>query len=263
MANIESQQHFFSVRAAKEVGVNAAIILQNLYFWVAKNEANDTNFHDGRYWTYNSVAAFAKLFPYLSRGQINGAIKKLEEQGYIVSGNYNENKYVRTKWYALTSAGFELVENEKCISKNRAMDSCNSENEFAETSKCNISTDNKPDEKPYTYRAPKEKPVKPVKHKHGEYGHVMLTDQEYETLNDKVDGFRDYYIKAVDEYCEQSGKTYRNYSLAIQNFHRRDKEQGKIPKAKRDSKPLTFADFDAIYEESKRREAAGGDIYDY
>ena len=28
-------------------------------------------------------------------------------------------------------------------------------------------------------------------------------------------------------------------------------------------KPRTFADFDAIYEESKRREAAGGDIYDY
>lgn len=263
MANIETQQHSFSVRAAKEVGVNAAIILQNLYFWVAKNEANETNFHDGRYWTYNSVEAFSKLFPYLSKGQINGALKKLEEGGYIVSGNYNENKYVRTKWYALTDTGFALVENEKCIFKNQQMESEKSANGFSKTSKCNISTDSKPDINPDTYSAIDKKPTKKAKHRYGEYGHVLLTDQEYDSLNEKVDGYRAYYIKAVDEYCEQSGKTYRNYSLAVQNFYRRDKEQGKTPRTKRETKTLTFADFDAIYEESKRREAAGGDIYDY
>ena len=148
MAQVDSQTHFFSVGAAKVIGVNAAIILQNLYYWVTKNEANGDGMHDGRYWTYNSVEAFNRLFPYLSKGQIRGALKKLEDGGYIISGNFNESKYVRTKWYALTDSGYALVQNCRCISKNHKMESSKNENQFAKTSKCSISTDNKPDNKP-------------------------------------------------------------------------------------------------------------------
>lgn len=233
MSNVESQYHSFSVRAACEVGVNAAIILQNLYFWVAKNEANETNLHDGRYWTYNSVAAFCKLFPYLSKGQINGALKKLEECGYILSGNYNDNRYDRTKWYALTDAGFALIENDKSISKNQQMDYPESENQFSKTSKCNISTDINTD-----INTDREKKVR---HKHGEYGHVLLTDEEFASLDEKTDGYRDEYIRIVDEYCEQHGKRYRNYSLAIQNFYRRDLESNRLPVRKK--KKITFGDY--------------------
>lgn len=94
--------HYFTKEIADVVGVQAAVIFENLKDWVAKNEANDTNFHDGRYWTYNSVNAFSKLFSYMTAKQIRLAIEKLKEAGLIITANYNASAYDRTLWYALT-----------------------------------------------------------------------------------------------------------------------------------------------------------------
>lgn len=42
-------QHYFDVRVAVEYGVTEAILLNNIFFWVEKNKANEQGFHDGRY----------------------------------------------------------------------------------------------------------------------------------------------------------------------------------------------------------------------
>ena len=49
--------HHFTVGVAREYGLNEAVILQNIYYWVDKNATNRRHLHDGRYWTYNSAAA--------------------------------------------------------------------------------------------------------------------------------------------------------------------------------------------------------------
>ena len=92
--------HSFDPEIAKKVGVNAAVIYQNIVWWTEKNAANQRHFYEGRYWTYNSVAAFDTLFHYLTAKQIRTAILKLEEAGLIVSGNFNQSAYDRTKWYS-------------------------------------------------------------------------------------------------------------------------------------------------------------------
>ena len=107
--------HNFDINIAEKYGINAAIILQNMYYWIEKNRANEKHFHDGYYWTYNSLKAFEELFPYMSTKQIRGALEKLEEEGIIVCGNYNNSTYDRTKWYAITDAGYELFQEGKCI----------------------------------------------------------------------------------------------------------------------------------------------------
>ena len=94
-------RHSFDPQVAIQVGLNAAVIYQNLNFWIEKNEANGHNLKDGRYWTYNSIAAFAKLFPYLTEKQIRTAIDKLLTAGLILKGNYSHDRYDRTAWYAL------------------------------------------------------------------------------------------------------------------------------------------------------------------
>lgn len=93
--------HHFDTGIAQDVGVNAAILYQNICFWIDKNAANEKHFIEGRYWTYNSVAAFGKLFPYLGRGAIENALKKLIAEGYLVASDFNKSAYDRTKWYAL------------------------------------------------------------------------------------------------------------------------------------------------------------------
>ena len=101
--------HYFDVHIAELYGVNCAVILQNIYHWIKKNEANDKNFHDGYYWTYNSTKAFKNMFPYLSQKQIETALKKLRDEGIITTGNYNEYKYDRTLWYAIIEKGMSIL----------------------------------------------------------------------------------------------------------------------------------------------------------
>lgn len=80
--------------------------------------------------------------------------------------------------------------------------------------------------------------VRAIRHKHGEYKHVLLTDDEYKKLcEDFGADIADKAIKAVDEYCETSGKTYKNYNLAIRKWG--------IDRAR--GEPRTGSYMDAIY----------------
>lgn len=99
----------FDSDVAKIVGVNGAVLFWNITFWVMKNKANDKHFHDGNYWTYNSTQAFTELFPFLSRQQVRTALDKLIEEELILTGDYNEKGFDRTKWYTLTRKGWEIV----------------------------------------------------------------------------------------------------------------------------------------------------------
>jgi hypothetical protein len=94
----------FSTKDAKQYGVDGAIMLHHIRYWVAKNEANETNFHEGQYWTYNSTSAFAKLFPFYSARKIGRILSKLEDESAIISGNFNGKRYDRTKWFTMVNA---------------------------------------------------------------------------------------------------------------------------------------------------------------
>lgn len=94
--------HAFDPCVAAKVGLPAAVIYQNIFFWTEKNFANGKHIHDGKVWTYNSVKAFEMLFPYLTAKQIRSALEKLAECCLIYEGNYNASPYDRTKWYGLS-----------------------------------------------------------------------------------------------------------------------------------------------------------------
>lgn len=102
-------EHSFDIKIAKEYGIEEAIILKNIYFWIQKNTANEKHFYDGKYWTYNSKKAFSELFPYMTENKIRYALDNLKKNGLIETGNYNESSYNRTLWYTLTEKAYELL----------------------------------------------------------------------------------------------------------------------------------------------------------
>ena len=93
----------FSKDDAEQYGVDGAVMLHHIRYWVAKNEANENNYHDNMYWTYNSTKAFAQLFPFWSARKIGRILSKLEDDGAIISGNFNGSRYDRTKWFTLAN----------------------------------------------------------------------------------------------------------------------------------------------------------------
>lgn len=104
-------QHHFKIALAKEYGIEEAIFIDEFRFQINNNKANDRNFNDGRYWTYNSQKAYMETFPYLSIAQIKRIISSLIDKGIIMKGNYNANQYDRTNWYAFTDFGQSIVQN--------------------------------------------------------------------------------------------------------------------------------------------------------
>ena len=95
--------HSFDTDIAQELGIEAAVILQNFAFWIIKNLTNEKNIHDGKAWTYNSYGALEKLFPYIKKEKIKRVIIALEKEGILVSRtDLNKNGFDKTKWYSLS-----------------------------------------------------------------------------------------------------------------------------------------------------------------
>ena len=104
-------EHQFNVELATKVGVEKAVIIHNMYFWINHNAKNKKNVYDGSVWTYNSSSAFGKLFPYLKDRTISRYLLELEKDGYLKTGNYNNNTFDKTKWYSFTDNFLEELKN--------------------------------------------------------------------------------------------------------------------------------------------------------
>ena len=140
--------HSFNINIATKYGVHSAIILDNLNYWITKNQANEQHFYDGHYWTYNSKKAFAELFPYMTERQIDYALKKLIDDGIIITGKYNTNKYNQTLWYAITNFGYSILQNcemeqTNLSNQNDKIVECNTNNKQADIKQQIITTNNK------------------------------------------------------------------------------------------------------------------------
>ena len=106
---MSSNNHQFNPRIAAKVGIEAAIIINNLKYWIEHNEAKKINFQDGRYWMYCSYVEMEKHLSYLDAQQIGRIMRKLEKKKIIRSGVYNKSRYDKTKWYTFTDEGWSII----------------------------------------------------------------------------------------------------------------------------------------------------------
>lgn len=114
-------EHSFNIKLATELeSTEKAVLLKNIDFWITKNAVNKKHFINGKYWTYNSVSAFNKLFPYLKEKTITRCLKQLEEDGYLESSKLSKDKRDRTKWYTLTEKYYCICPNEQMSLPKRA-----------------------------------------------------------------------------------------------------------------------------------------------
>lgn len=100
--------HWFPVHVAVKYGQNCAILLSNIQYFVEKNKANNINYYDGKYWTYNTNKSFVKFFPYLTSKQIRTALDKLLDEGLILTANYGKG-CDRTLWYTITEKAERIL----------------------------------------------------------------------------------------------------------------------------------------------------------
>jgi hypothetical protein len=197
--------HQFDTEIAREYGVDIAIVVNNIAFWLQKNKANKKHMYDGKVWTYNSTKAFAELFPYWTESQMRRILDKMQDLEIIQSGNYNKVAYDRTKWYTFTDA---FVEKHKSICEFCQMESADLPNGIGENH------EPIPDSKPDVNNTDIKTDIEQSFFENGELNQIFLdfiadrkkrgkkmTDKAIELTVKKLKGFRSdsSRIKAITE----------------------------------------------------------------
>ncbi|QGH73822.1 hypothetical protein [Vibrio phage vB_VhaM_VH-8] len=105
----KTQMHHFDVEDAMKYGVEKAVVLANIRFWLNNNKNKDLSAvkHDGYYWMYNTAKDMSNVLPYFTQSKVQRLLKQLEDDGVLIVGNYNKVKYDRTKWYTLSEFTYD------------------------------------------------------------------------------------------------------------------------------------------------------------
>lgn len=88
-------------RLALLIGLQEAIVLGQVHYWLKYKENVGQDFINGRYWIYNTYEQWQKQFPFWSISTIRRIFSKLEKQGLLIAGNFNKVGYDHTKWYSI------------------------------------------------------------------------------------------------------------------------------------------------------------------
>lgn len=166
-------------------------------------------------WEYslNGLVAICKE----SETAVRNTLKELKEHGYLIVNKYHNQAGIFE---------YEYVFYENPHVDNLQVDNPHVENPHVEnvtqlntnilnTKELNtniLNTDNN------IYTQSQKKAVE-VKHKYGEYKHVMLKDSEYEKLAEEYgEPMRDECITFLDEYIEMKGYKAKSHYLCIRKW---------------------------------------------
>lgn len=203
MKDDKQSMHHFRVEDAVSYGVDKAVILSNLRFWLTKKRDSNTHNYDGHYWVYNTAKELAEIFPYFTQSKVQRLLKQLEEDGVLLVNNYNKVKYDRTRWYSLS----EFCITDNCNNHNTELNNGNNDSvepipDTKHLLKTNINTNNS-----FEPNIPFDSfwdlyDYKKNKHDCITKWHSM-TDEE-----------RTLTIESLDKYKQSTpDKTYRKYPL--------------------------------------------------
>jgi hypothetical protein len=98
--SFKTETHSFDIHLAEIYSIQEAILIKHFAYWIGVNRRLRRNFHEGRYWTYQTIEEIAAHFPYWSTDQINRIIRKLVKRKILLKGNFNKLKMDTTLWYA-------------------------------------------------------------------------------------------------------------------------------------------------------------------
>lgn len=230
-----SIHHSFDIHLAKHLGgVELAILANHFIYWIDYNTRAKKNYHDGKYWMYQTLDEIANHFPYWSKHQVKRFINKLVEKNVISKGNFNKTSFDRTVWYSMHN------EYSMPIWRNRQMDKMKSPDGNGE-----IATPI-PDTKTYTEtlkkKETKESQAKgavcvPIQNL-GENKNCRLTADEKEKLLEKMTAQElDYWIAEIDiavgtaggnqAFCRKYKTKSETHYFTILSWKRKREAEGK------------------------------------
>ena len=94
---------------AVKIGLNEAIVLQQIQYWIKKYEKDPQHLLEGNIWIWNTIETWNEQFPFWSISTIKRIFKFLEEKKLIVAFQMNAVKHDHTKWYRIDYNSLESL----------------------------------------------------------------------------------------------------------------------------------------------------------
>lgn len=109
---------------ARVIGLNEAIVLQQLNYWLHSKSAKKI---DGHLWIYNTYENWQKQnFPFWSIPTIRRTFTSLKKKGIVVTSNFNKAGFDKTRWYSIDESILNQLmisacdQNDQTIRSNRS-----------------------------------------------------------------------------------------------------------------------------------------------
>lgn len=99
----------FDVELAVKFGLNNAIFLQDLAFWIEFNRNRQQAYRDGRYWTYSTLEELVQRHPYWTKNQIRHIIDICKKSGWILIEHYDKVSYNQRNWYSICDSVMDCL----------------------------------------------------------------------------------------------------------------------------------------------------------
>lgn len=113
---------------AVAIGLNEAIVLQQIHYWLAKASFKK----NGHTWVYNTVTQWQAQFPFWSDNTVRRTLANLKQRGLLVgeclgSNGFDKTMYYRIDYKVLDSLDDANLESSKAPSQNVTLDDANLE----------------------------------------------------------------------------------------------------------------------------------------
>lgn len=84
---------------AAAIGLNEAIVLQQVHYWVSNPKVGVVK--DGRRWAWNKIAEWQEQFPFWSERTIRRVVKSARDMGCLLVEKHNDKQYDQTNYYSV------------------------------------------------------------------------------------------------------------------------------------------------------------------
>lgn len=203
-------------KLAEEIGLNEAIFLQQLHYWL---NGKSSKYIDGKKWIYNTFEDWQEQFPFWSVSTVKRTVNSLSKRNLILKGNYNRAGFDKTVWYSINYEEVKRVNRRLVQNEPTRVSDCTDgegQNDLTNTIDYSKTTSESSGGTIPTVED------KPKKSKYGEFNNVLLTKQELEKLKEKYP--QDYLqrIERVSGYVASTGKSYKSHYATIINWAKKD-----------------------------------------
>lgn len=111
---LDEHVHSFYPTLAARIGLNEAIVVQQIHSWIITytkdaKRFSDKHWRDGAWWIWNSYPEWHEALPYLSESTVKRTLHNLREMGIVKTANYNTLKIDRTLWYTIDYAAYDRL----------------------------------------------------------------------------------------------------------------------------------------------------------